>query len=133
MARRPDTTLDRAITALLHEAVEHSRAMRQVLHQVVQLSSLRIKLAQRDDGGDSAETSLDEALPPLTKREREVLDQLAHGYSNRQIARSLDISERTVKNHLRSVFTKLGVGDRTSAVVKALGRNNQRDDAIRRN
>ncbi|TDD34287.1 response regulator transcription factor [Saccharopolyspora elongata] len=62
-------------------------------------------------------------LSPLTKREREVLDQLVRGHSNREIARSLGISERTVKNHLRNIFTKLGVGDRTSAVVKALGRN----------
>ncbi|QIZ39802.1 response regulator transcription factor [Saccharopolyspora sp. ASAGF58] len=62
-------------------------------------------------------------LSPLTKREREVLDQLVRGRSNREIARSLGISERTVKNHLRNIFTKLGVGDRTSAVVKALGGN----------
>ncbi|MBQ0924897.1 response regulator transcription factor [Saccharopolyspora terrae] len=74
------------------------------------------------ESSDSSETTLTEVLSPLTKREREVLDHLARGCSNRQIGRSLGISERTVKNHLRNIFTKLGVGDRTSAVVKALGR-----------
>lgn len=124
MARSPDPTLDRAITALLHEAVEHSRAMRQVLNQVGQLASLRISMLQGEQARDPAEAALSEVLSSLTKREKEVLDHLARGYSNRQIARSLEISERTVKNHLRNIFTKLGVGDRTSAVVKALGRNN---------
>lgn len=119
MARSSDRALDRAITALLHEAVEHSRAMRQVLNQVGQLASLRINMLE---SSDSSETTLTEVLSPLTKREREVLDHLARGCSNRQIGRSLGISERTVKNHLRNIFTKLGVGDRTSAVVKALGR-----------
>lgn len=123
MARSPDRALDRAISALLHEAVEHSRAMRQVLNQVGQLASLRITMLQGEEPEDATETALTEVLSPLTKREKEVLDQLARGYSNRQIARSLGISERTVKNHLRNIFTKLGVGDRTSAVVKALGRS----------
>lgn len=123
MARSPDRALDRAISALLHEAVEHSRAMRQVLNQVGQLASLRITMLQGEEPEDATETALTEVLSPLTKREKEVLDQLARGYSNRQIARSLGISERTVKNRLRNIFTKLGVGDRTSAVVKALGRS----------
>lgn len=123
MARSSDRALDRAITALLHEAVEHSRAMRQVLNQVGQLASLRISMLQGEEPGDPAETALTEVLSPLTKREKEVLDHLARGCSNRQIARSLGITEPTVKNHLRNIFTKLGVGDRTSAVVKALGRS----------
>lgn len=122
MARSHDRALDRAITALLHEAVEHSRAMRQVLHQVGQLAALRIELTRPYETDGLPKTTADgQVLSPLTKREREVLDQLVRGHSNREIARSLGISERTVKNHLRNIFTKLGVGDRTSAVVKALG------------
>ncbi|MEU6266638.1 helix-turn-helix domain-containing protein [Saccharopolyspora shandongensis] len=123
MARSHDRALDRAITALLHEAVEHSRAMRQVLHQVGQLAALRIELTrpEENDDGFPKVAANGHVLSPLTKREREVLDQLVRGHSNREIARSLGISERTVKNHLRNIFTKLGVGDRTSAVVKALG------------
>ncbi|MEV0702192.1 response regulator transcription factor [Saccharopolyspora sp. NPDC050389] len=124
MACSHDRALDRAITALLHEAVEHSRAMRQVLHQVGQLAALRIELTRPDENDGFPKAAANgHVLSPLTKREREVLDQLVRGHSNREIARSLGISERTVKNHLRNIFTKLGVGDRTSAVVKALGRN----------
>jgi len=54
---------------------------------------------------------------PMTARERQVFAQLLRGQTNRQIARILGISEQTVKNHLRSVFGKLGVADRLQAVL----------------
>jgi DNA-binding NarL/FixJ family response regulator len=57
---------------------------------------------------------------PLTRRETEVLRLMSGGYSNRQIARALNTSEGTVKNHASSIFSKLGVRDRTRAVLKAL-------------
>jgi DNA-binding NarL/FixJ family response regulator len=56
----------------------------------------------------------------LTAREREVLTELAHGRSNREIARALDMSEKTVKTHVSAVLTKLGVADRTQAAVLAV-------------
>ncbi|MCI3906597.1 LuxR family transcriptional regulator [Streptomyces spectabilis] len=56
----------------------------------------------------------------LTRREREVVELLAQGLSNRRIACDLSISEPTVKNHLRAAFLKLDVTDRTQAVVKVL-------------
>jgi len=59
------------------------------------------------------------AAPVLSPRERDVLDQLVKGLSNRQIARALGISERTVKVHLGHVFRNLGVNDRTSAALWA--------------
>src|SRR5699024_9525599 len=55
-----------------------------------------------------------------TRRECEVLQLLTDGESNRQIAKSLDISEKTVKNHVSSLFKKMQVNDRTQAVVKAI-------------
>jgi DNA-binding NarL/FixJ family response regulator len=55
----------------------------------------------------------------LSARERDVLDQLVKGLSNRQIARALGISERTVKVHLGHIFRQLGVADRTSAALWA--------------
>lgn len=57
---------------------------------------------------------------PLTKRELEVLRLMAGGQSNREISASLGTAEGTVKNHASSILSKLGVRDRTRAVLKAL-------------
>lgn len=56
----------------------------------------------------------------LTPREAEVLRLMAAGFSNREIARALGTAEGTVKNHASNVLTKLGVRDRTRAVLRAL-------------
>jgi DNA-binding NarL/FixJ family response regulator len=57
----------------------------------------------------------------LTPRERQVLDQLAAGASNRQIARSLDLSLKTVQNHVSHILDKLQAADRTQAALRARG------------
>ena len=59
----------------------------------------------------------------LTKRELEVLKNLSHGMYNKEIAEKLEISERTVKNHISNIFKKIEVTDRTQAAVFAI-RNN---------
>lgn len=56
----------------------------------------------------------------LTPRELEVLRMIAQGASNREIARTLYISEKTCKNHISSIFAKLGVTDRTRAALYAI-------------
>jgi DNA-binding NarL/FixJ family response regulator len=66
--------------------------------------NLQARLAQR------------RSQPPLTRRELEVLERVADGERNKQIASDLRISEETVEVHLRNIFSKLGVNDRTSAV-----------------
>jgi DNA-binding NarL/FixJ family response regulator len=58
----------------------------------------------------------DPIIDPLTPREREVLQLAAEGLANKQIALSLEISEHTVKFHLSSLYTKLGVTSRTEAI-----------------
>ena len=57
---------------------------------------------------------------PLSGREIEILDYIARGNSNKEIAKSLKISDQTVKNHITSILKKLSVNDRTAAVVHAL-------------
>jgi DNA-binding NarL/FixJ family response regulator len=59
------------------------------------------------------------AAPSLTPRERAVLERMARGLGNKQIAATLGISERTVKFHVSSLFTKLGAANRTEAVIRA--------------
>lgn len=55
----------------------------------------------------------------LTDREREVLEQLARGRTNAEIARLLNISAKTVRNHVSNVFAKLQVSDRAQAIIRA--------------
>ena len=59
-------------------------------------------------------------LGPLSPREHEVLRLIARGHSNRQIARDLQIGEQTVKTHVSSILTKLGLHDRVQAAIFAL-------------
>jgi DNA-binding NarL/FixJ family response regulator len=60
-----------------------------------------------------------QAFPQLTSRELEVLDLVARGLENRRIARTLHLSDKTVRNHVSNVFTKLGVEDRSEAIARA--------------
>lgn len=71
----------------------------------------------------SALPEAEESLPaaqPLTPRETEILRLLSAGYTNRQIASALHLAEGTVKNHVSNLMLKLGVTDRTRAVLRAL-------------
>jgi RNA polymerase sigma factor (sigma-70 family) len=62
---------------------------------------------------------LAQAFPELTAREREVLELIAQGRSNTKIAERLVLSQKTVRNHVSNIFTKLQVLDRAQAIVKA--------------
>jgi DNA-binding NarL/FixJ family response regulator len=68
----------------------------------------------------SSETNSFDPPSQLTERELEILRLMASGYSNKEIAKAFDVAEGTVKNHVSSVLSKLGVRDRTRAVLKGL-------------
>ena len=76
---------------------------------------LNAKMLSRENDYDKIES--------LTKRELDVLKHLAVGMYNKEIATTLEISERTVKNHVSNIFKKINVSDRTQAAVFAI-RNN---------
>ena len=76
------------------------------------IPALNAKLINKDEDKDKIEQ--------LTKRELEVLAKVAKGMFNREIAISLNISERTVKNHISNIFKKIQVSDRTQAAVFAI-------------
>jgi len=69
-----------------------------------------------------AEEAGDEMFLPLSAREMEILQLIARGMSNKEIAKELRISRQTVKNHMTSILRKLAVNDRTQAAVYALRR-----------
>lgn len=65
------------------------------------------------------QTVLEEPVTHLSPREREVVRQLARGYSYAQIAAQLDISINTLKTHIKRIYSKLDVHNRTQAVLTA--------------
>lgn len=105
---------------------EMAQAIRKVAagEALIQPSITRKVLAEFSRLATAAEKSANKPLQPalvepLTEREQEVLNALAKGLSNREIARQLVITEGTVKNHVSSLIAKLEVRDRTQAVLKA--------------
>jgi len=77
-------------------------------------------LLQQFEQVAGATGSMRELFLPLSPREMEILRYIVRGYSNKEIARALGISQQTVKNHLSSILRKLAVNDRTQAAIYAL-------------
>lgn len=69
---------------------------------------------------DAAATAAASGAPSLTPRQREILILIAQGRRNKEIAERLDTVEGTIKVHVKAVLEKLGVGNRTHAVVKGI-------------
>lgn len=102
------------------ESAELKRAIRSIMSgenyiQASLIPALNNRLANRDIDKDKIDS--------LTSRELEVLIQVANGMINKEIATSLNISERTVKNHVSNIFKKIDVSDRTQAAVFAIKNN----------
>ena len=102
------------------ESAELKKAINAILAgenylQASLIPALNNRLANRDIDKDKIDS--------LTGRELEVLIQVASGMFNKEIATSLNISERTVKNHISNIFKKIDVSDRTQAAVFAIKNN----------
>ena len=80
-------------------------------------------LTQMLNASLASRTNIDDKLNELTRREIEVLKLIAEGLFNKEIASRLEISERTVKNHVSNIFKKIEVSDRTQAAVFAIKNN----------
>jgi DNA-binding NarL/FixJ family response regulator len=102
------------------EPEDLSRAIRTVhAGNTIIAPDLAQKMLNTFEGGGSGGGSR-VAPPPLTERELEVIRALTRGMSDRQIAHSLGISEKTVRNHTSNIYRKLHIFDRTQAVIYAV-------------
>lgn len=79
----------------------------------------RIMRFFNEQGERFEDTLLGDSFQELTPRELEVLELIAEGYKNSQIAEKLVISDKTVRNHITNIFSKLQVADRSQAIMKA--------------
>ncbi len=61
---------------------------------------------------------MSDALPPLTEREKEVMQLLSTGITYAEIANQLEVSQETIKQHLKNIYRKLGVGNKIAALKK---------------
>ena len=93
---------------------------RAVRGETVVAPAMTLKLVNLLQGGGSKNAARENLLAQLTAREREILDHLAQGQSNKAIARALDISHDTVKLHVRHILSKLNLTSRVEAAVFAI-------------
>jgi DNA-binding NarL/FixJ family response regulator len=105
------------VSELTQKASWHIASLARVIDQLEEATNVARPDRVPIDAGAEAQ---------LTQRERQVLGLLVQGMSNRKIARTLRISESTVKNHLHAIFLKLDVTDRTQAIAAILGGTHRR-------
>jgi DNA-binding NarL/FixJ family response regulator len=101
----------------------HAVAAGQSLLQPAVAAKLMERISSGPHSGIKGAPRSGELAEPLSDREAEILRLMARGAANKEIAGLLFISENTVKTHIGHIFQKLGVGDRTEAVTKALRLN----------
>jgi LuxR family maltose regulon positive regulatory protein len=105
--------------------LDEGRAMAELLHSVLpsirekHLNAYARQILHAFAAGQPATPAASSAFDPLSPQEARVLELLARGYSNPQIARELVVSVNTVKAHLKNIYRKLGVGNRLEASVAA--------------
>jgi DNA-binding CsgD family transcriptional regulator len=111
-----------------HDFGEDDRAMLELMRpHLANLYRLGIAIDRAREAPAHVDGALQRAQVPLTPREREVLDWLSAGKTNRDIAAILGASARTVEKHLERIYEKLGVETRTAAVMRAMNSNLRRN------
>lgn len=109
----PRTQLVASVRSVLNgESALDQKLATQLLQRLASDLPAQTKSSAKPKPSDSSET--------LTPRETEVLQLLAHGLSNQEVSRELVVSVGTAKNHVQHIISKLGVSDRTQAVVRGL-------------
>ena len=106
-----------AVIAVLGLAIVWLMGWRREKQLYKRLYEQELRQLQESSRGEKAEVLMPS---PITRRETEILDHIARGYVNKQVAVKLGISEQTIKNHMTSILRKLEVNDRTQAVVLAM-------------
>jgi len=104
---------------LLVAAVRQVRDGNAVLDPAVTRAVVRSYVALAERASDAVGQGKDAELDALTPREREILLAVARGWSNQQVGQQLHLSEATVKSHVRSILTKLGLANRVQLVIRA--------------
>jgi DNA-binding NarL/FixJ family response regulator len=120
-ARSPELIAAIRATAL-GESILDAKVAKEVFGRIAQRSSMGAQPARAPagSGGQPAAGGAGEGPVRLTGKEMQVLRFAASGQSNKEIARKLYLSPRTVQTHLAAIFSKMGVASRTEAVIKAL-------------
>ena len=113
----------RGIARGTHHAADYDEAFARVTRGGPRFEThVAARLAAPYLEGRDASPQADEHLEPLTAREREILELLAAGLTNREIAQRLVLSARTVETHVARITAKLGVNSRARAVARAVAR-----------
>ncbi len=124
--RRQDilTTLDAGAHGYVPKGMgveDLTHALKSILEGTIYVPPLLAQVSAEDQGGSqysgAERRSAPDVLARLTPRQRDVLELLVKGQSNKEIARSLDLGEGTVKIHLAALFRNLGVRNRATAAV----------------
>lgn len=99
--------------------INTSRLYEEIDKKDLHIQMLQDRLAEFEISRAGIEVNNAKLISPLTKREIEVLEMVAHGATNKEISKKMNISEHTVKSHVIHIYDKLGVNDRAQASVWA--------------
>ncbi|HZU66432.1 MAG TPA: response regulator transcription factor [Ktedonobacteraceae bacterium] len=121
LAEEPNLTLlNRAVQTGVGGYLLKEAPVTEIYMAIQDVMEGRIHLSPRVTKMLIGQTQLSATLEPLTGREQEVLQLLARGASNKEVMQALQITEATVKAHIRHVFSKLGAESRTQAILVAM-------------